>query len=484
MTKKKKSALTLLFEGSILLVIANVTTKAINFFLLPLYTHHLTPEMMGISDTVSSLTAVLHPLLVLGLDSAYGAFYFDKEDNNRENTVFSTLSVALFVMGAIPLVISLFSASIANLFFGSNDYSALVKIAMASISLSIWGVPLSLELRMQNRMGAYSLSYIVASASLLILNVFFLSVLELGEYSIVLGTMGSYFLQLILLLILVKKRLRFCFIKTDLLKRVLRFSLPLVPTAVMSWILTSSDRYVLLYYHGEQSVGIYSISVSFVSIINVVVTVINSTYCPFAYGIKDNDDAQDQFKFAFSIFSLSMLFIAFSVSLFGKEIIQLMTDSAYDSAYVSLRDLVFAQAIYGIGIMLGYGSLFAKKSYVSLCGVSAGAIVNLSLNIILIPRYGISAAAATTLAGFAVNALIQYTASQHYYPCDYGLRKILLVLALVYTPCIIFQESILLIKALIWFACICVVVLIYRNLIGNAICLCFDYIRGISGDKQ
>ena len=75
-------------KGGTILVISNVCLKAINFFLLPLYTKYLTPVMLGISDTVTTFTALLFPLLVLGLDSAYSAFYFDKEEN-RQDKVYS-----------------------------------------------------------------------------------------------------------------------------------------------------------------------------------------------------------------------------------------------------------------------------------------------------------------------------------------------------------------------------------------------------------
>ena len=69
-----KEKIVLFLKGSMILTISNICTKAINFFLLPLYTKYLTPEQLGISDTITTVTSLVYPLLVLGLDSAFSAF--------------------------------------------------------------------------------------------------------------------------------------------------------------------------------------------------------------------------------------------------------------------------------------------------------------------------------------------------------------------------------------------------------------------------
>ena len=76
---EKTAKLKSFFKGSIVLIISNVFLKAINFLLLPLYTKNLTPEMLGISDTITSFTGLVFPILVMGLDSAYSAFYFEEK---------------------------------------------------------------------------------------------------------------------------------------------------------------------------------------------------------------------------------------------------------------------------------------------------------------------------------------------------------------------------------------------------------------------
>ena len=78
MAEKSSSKIGSFIKGSTILVLSNMCLKAINFFLLPLYTDNLTTEMLGVSDSITNLTGILLPLLTMGLDSAFSAFYFAK----------------------------------------------------------------------------------------------------------------------------------------------------------------------------------------------------------------------------------------------------------------------------------------------------------------------------------------------------------------------------------------------------------------------
>ena len=78
-----------------ILVLSNVLLKAVNFFLMPIYTAHLTAEMLGISDTVTTFTGLLFPICIMGLDSAFSAFYYDKGERQAEK-VFHTIFFVLF----------------------------------------------------------------------------------------------------------------------------------------------------------------------------------------------------------------------------------------------------------------------------------------------------------------------------------------------------------------------------------------------------
>ena len=175
-------------KGSAILIASNMIIKGINFFLLPLYTKYLTPEMLGISDSISNLTAVLFPLLVMGLDSAFSAFFFDEHNEQHYHKVMNTIRITMLIASIVPVLMSVAAKPIASLLFGDSEYYILVAISLVSVSANLWHLPFSLFARMKNRMTLFALVNTVASLAMIILNIIFLTVLHLGAYSLILST--------------------------------------------------------------------------------------------------------------------------------------------------------------------------------------------------------------------------------------------------------------------------------------------------------
>ena len=456
-------------KGSSILVVSNVCLKAINFFLLPLYTGYLTPEMLGISDTITTFTGFLLPLLTMGLDSAYSAFYFDRDDLNRGNKVFCTLGFAFFVLGVVPFSGFLFSEQISDVLFRTREYSLIIRLALASVSLNLWYLPYSLELRLQNKMALFGLSNILASLLMIMFNVLFVSCFQLGALSLVLSTAIVHGILLAVLILFVKKTPNREYYDRALMKEMLCFSAPLIPMTVMNWILTLSDRAVILKSWGNDYVGLYGISTRFITLLNVVISGITMAYTTFAFSSKEQENAKEHYYYLFNVLSYMLVVIAFTASLFGSEIVHLMTAPSYADAYRPLRDLMFAQAVYGMTTIVGYGIFFEKKSKYSLYATSAAALANLVLNLILIPRLGYAVAATTTLIGYLIQFAVTYNASVYFYPCDYGMPKMLAATGILYIVCIAFQRSSILLKLIVWSISVVFLIHFYWELIRKVV---------------
>ena len=463
----RTSNLEAFLKGSTILIVSNICLKAINFFLLPLYTSYLTPGMLGVSDTVTTFIGFLLPLLTMGLDSAYSAFYFVKEDPERGKRVFSTLSLAFLLLGLVPLLGFPAAAPLSQLLFQTREYALVVKFALASISFNLWYLPFSLELRLQNRMAAFGLVNVVSSLLMILLNVLFVTFLHLGEMSLVLSTMAVHGVQIFLYAAFVRRLPKWQETDSVLFGNMMRFAFPLIPMTLMNWVLTLSDRAVILYFLGDSYVGLYGIGTRFTTMANVVISAVSTAYTTFAFSNVENQDAKKQYYYVFNVVSLMLLFFALSVSLFSKEIIGIMTHSeTYLDSYQALRDLMFAQSLYGMSTLVGYGIYFKKKTQYSLAAVSAAAVVNLILNIVFIPKYGYAVAATTTLIGYLIQLVIIYAASEKLYPCDYGMKAIAPLTAVLWLINVILQESTLLLRCGVWAVCVAVTIVLFRRILG------------------
>ncbi len=449
-------------KGSSVLFISNIIIKGIQFFLLPLYTSKLTPEMLGVSDAVTTMTGFLFPVLVMGMDSAYSAFYFE-EEKDQQDKVFSTISFLLAVMGLIPVIACFFSGPWSEILFKSSGNAYVVAIALLAVTANLLFLPLSLEVRLQNRMMAYSVAAVVSSSATIILNVVFLVYFQLGVYSLILSTLMVNVLQVFLFSFAVKKKFSMQYVDRKLMKQMLRYSLPMLPSVLSSLILTLSDRYIILFYRGEHAVGMYGIGSRFVAILGVLISSVGTAYTTFAYSSYKKPEAKEQFSAVLNIVYVVMVGIAFIISMFSKEIIAVMAAAEYEAAYEVLPDMMFAQVLYVLYTLTCYGVLFEKKSAYILLATGTAAVVNLLLNVIFIPRYGIMAAAATTFIGYAVMLLINYINSQRLYPCPYGMKKIILHFVGMYLIVRLALEGAFVLKLAVTVFCAMITLFIYRN---------------------
>lgn len=447
-------------KGSSILVFSNIVLKAIQFLLLPLYTQYLTPSELGVSDSITAITSFLFPLLVMAFDSAFSAFYYEQGKNQKEK-VFNTTLFFLIFQSFIPIVLSFGSTAISKILFGTIKYSLGIKLAFFSISVNLLFLPFSLLTRMQNRMRTFAIINIIASLTMIGSNIVFVSVFKWGYASMLMSTFLVNILQVILYFITSKIKISYQFKEKKLFGKMVKYAIPFIPMTVSTWILNMSNRYMLLHFSGEAEVGIYGIGGRFVTIINVVISGITTAYTSFAFQNASEENSKEMFSDIVSIIFVFLAGVCTTVSLFGKEVIILMTSSEYHSAYLLLPEMMFSQLAYALYTFTSYGIAFKKESKFFFYSVTTGAIVSVLMNLILLPQMGAKGAALTTLFGMLSMFFMGYYFSQKLYPCKYGFTKIMIVFIFLYGCSTFCKDMLFTSKIIIWIIVAAITLLLY-----------------------
>ena len=110
-----------------------------------------------------------------------------------------------------------------------------------------------------------------------------------------------------------------------------------------------------------------------------------------------------------------------------------------------------------------YGILFEKKSVYALISNCLGAVVNIFLNLYLIPEYGIAAAAFTTLIGYMLTFFCTYVFAQKLYYCRYKIGKAAVFLVLLYSLSIYLARYAFGMKVILWLILAGLGLLYYKN---------------------
>ena len=456
-------------KGSGILVASNVVLKAAQLFLLPLYTRYLTPEVLGDSDNITAFAAFLFPLLVLAFDAAFSVFYYNKEGEEISENVFNTTFFFLLAQSMIPFLLQFRSAWISNLLFGTTEYAMGIRFSLIGIMVNLWFLPFALLVRMKNRMKLFALINMIASLSMLTLNILFVSVFQWGYMSLIASTCVVNIVQFLLYIATAKVKISKIFFDKALFKKMFRYALPMLPMTICIWVLNMSDRSMMRYFSGSYEVGLYGIGTRFVTVLTVMITGISTAYTTFAFKNEREDGAKELFADVISGIFVLLAGICTTIAIFGKEIIALMASPVYAEAYKALNGLMFAQLVFAMNTFMGYGIAFKKKSKYFFYAVSIGAVINVVTNLMVLPTYGAQGAAMAALLGQTLSFVFTYYYSMKLYPCDYGIRKIASLFVFLLTSSLLVREWAFAPKIAVWVFSATLVLWVYRRKISKVI---------------
>ena len=251
-----------LVKNTIIIFIVTICTKLISFLLLPLYTYTLSTSEYGIVDLLTTLISLISPIISLQISQGVFRNLIDYRNNvDKQKKVISTSVNFLIVNSIIYFFIFLIISPLIK-----NDYKWFLAITVIASVFSDLLLQISRGLGDNN---SYSIAGVVTAIFTIICNVLFLVFLHMKVTGMLLGTLIGYIVGIIFIFfklklykyVIIKK-----FDKTEL-KKLMKYSLPLVPNALSWWIFNTSDRLIVSIILGLSFTGILSVSYKFSSII-------------------------------------------------------------------------------------------------------------------------------------------------------------------------------------------------------------------------
>lgn len=389
---KKNDAL---FSNTVVLGVAAVLSKATVFFLMPFYTAHLSPAEFGAADVLVGTALLLLPFVSLNMPEA--AFRFVAGEQYEKREILSVSSLFL-LLGAVLFFLLLPLTAHSSLLFAYRGY--LFFYVLASLGRSF----LAHLLRAQGNYMLYAAQQVLCALLTVLLQIFFLAVLQRGAGGYLLGVIladATVFFCLLPIL----RPWRFvspCAIKAAVAKKMLRYSLPLIPTAVLWWITSASDRYILLHYHGAALTGLYAAASRIPSVLTFLVGVFLEAWQYSAISTREGDRAA-RYGRIYSILLPVAIVGAAGVLVVTYPLISIIYAPEYRGAVAFVPFLTVSALFSVLSSFLGSIYVVKLKSSASLITALFGACLNIALNFLLIGRFGgVGAAFATLVAYFAV----------------------------------------------------------------------------------
>jgi O-antigen/teichoic acid export membrane protein len=411
--------------------VGHIITRAVNFLLLPLYTHKLSTDEFGVSAVLFTFLALMTILYTFGLDAAFLRFFILSTEPQKRQQIFSTAFWSVVVIAsAFTAVICIFAPAISVLLISKSFYAEVIRLVGLILLFDALAFLPFLYLRAEEKSIKYILLKFINVLINIALNIYYIVYLNRGVEGIFLANLGASVITFLLLLPILFRQISMSFVNAEF-RELINFGLPYLPSAFAVVILETSDRLILGKLVGLDVAGVYSAGHKLGIFMSLIVAAFRFAWHPFFLSTSKEDNAKAVFSKVFTYFTLFAAGVFLVISFFIDELVrlQIFGVSFFGKEYWASTKVVpiilLSYIIYGMYVNFMVGIYLEKKTKYLPAVTGAGALVNVLANITLIPLFGMMGSAYASLIGYLVMAGLLYIFAQKYYTIPYEFSRLL-----------------------------------------------------------
>lgn len=392
----------------------SIISFGISFLALPIYTRLLEPKEFGAVILFMMMGKMIFGFMNLSLHAANYKFYFDEKIDSKTNNYRSLYSSNLLFLVLFFLIVTGIIFSIQDSFYINLEIEYLTKQNLIlAITYGFFDyIILFKTTQLTAEKKAIKFSFIVILNSILNLgfSIFLIKKLIDPLMGRVYGILISQAIILIILIYFLKNLFTLKISIQKLLKAI-KFSSPYYPNMILGLSQSYLDKTLLSQIKGASSVGFYSLGVNFTIILKTIMDSVEKAWSPFFY-TKAHEKTLESKKIiaeSFNFIAFIYMFLGLFIIYFSEEAIKTLTTKEYYPSIeiVPIYMFFYLFAIYGY-LANAQLTISEKIKYI-LPGAITGAIINISLNILLIPKFGtIGAALASCFSALVSQAFLFY----------------------------------------------------------------------------
>jgi O-antigen/teichoic acid export membrane protein len=420
-----------LSKESLIYGVGGAAARYTGLLLLPIYTRVFSAGEYGVLESILSLGALLVGLAMLGLDGAVPLLYFATEDR-RERRQICTLWVALVTLVALPgTALLLFLADWVSLAAtGTPRNAPLFQLGMAVLPFSLLQLVFSTILRLTFRPRAYAVLNFSLTTLTALISIYLVVALHQGVsgalWGVLLGTaavclVSAWTVRDVLYLPGLRAP------AWPLARRLLQLGLPLVPAGLALWVISFSNTYFLIQLVGEAEAGIFRVGVRLAALLGLGIAAFQLAWTPFSLSIARQPDAPRVYSRVATLYTAGAVGAAVLLTGFAPLLLSLAAPPAYSRAAGVIGPLALAAAALGAYYIVATGVNLAQRTGYTAATTIAAAILNLTLNAVLIPQWGIIGAGLAALAANLASTVLIYLAAQRVWPLPYQRARLLII---------------------------------------------------------
>ena len=407
--------------------VSSIVGRFLNYLLVPVYTIALPASSRGygVVTNIYAWVALILVLLTCGMET--GFFRFANKGQDDPMRVYSTTLLSVSIGSLVFVALGLlFLEPIAGwLEYGEHPwYIGMMMIVVAMDAIQ--SIPFA-YLRYKKhpiKFAALKLLFIFLNIAL---NLFYYVILEGNDVGY--AFLFNLVCTSVVMVCMIPELRGFTYVlDKELLKRMLRYSLPLVILGVAGILNQVADKIIFPFVYPDEAeatiqLGIYGAASKIAMIMAMFTQAFRFAYEPFVFGKSKEKDSREMYAQAMKFFIIFTL-LAFLAVMFYLDILRHVIGRDYWDGLRVVPIVMAAEIFMGIYFNLSFWYKLIDETRWGAYFSLTGCIILVLMNIFLVPKYGYIACAWAGFTGYGVAMLLSYFVGQKKYPIQYDLKAI------------------------------------------------------------
>jgi O-antigen/teichoic acid export membrane protein len=424
-----------LTKDSLIYGVGHIATRLLTFLLLPYYSFHLTPAEYGELTLYFLFVGVAQAFFFYGLDIAYLRYFtLAKEPDARRTVTGTAFLTSLVSTAALSILIIIAAGSLGRVIIIKPVHpeivASMVRLCAGILFFDTLSTFPFLLLRGSLRPAHFTAIKVFNVGVNIGLNIWFVGGLNLSVAGIIWANLIASAATLLVLLPVLLRHISFR-IDSNLVREMVRFGLPNIPTYLFVMVIELADRKMIEAYRGLEEAGLYSAGYKLGMFMAVVTGAFRFAWQPFFLSHADREDAPRLFSRVLTYYLLVTLSLFLALTFCANTIVTTkwpvigsLLNARYWPGLAVFPIILLAHVFDGVYANLMVGVYLKKMTSRLPLVTGAAAVFTIVFNILLVPQYGMMAAAWITLVAFFMEAALLWLVMRSAYPVAYEWGRI------------------------------------------------------------
>jgi len=408
--------------NSAIYALGNILTRGLVFLLVPMLTRQLTPAEYGILAMTMIISNLLPVGLGLGIDNAVAQLYFKYQTDDERRRLYGTALIFLLVVPTTgTLLLEIAGRAGALDFVPSVPFNPYLHITIWASCLSVFiTLPQAIYMTRQEPFKILALT-MMSSVATVSLNFYLVVYLKRGLLGSLWATLFSAAITAAVSIVLAARMSIWQFSWAKI-RAALAFSVPTVPHVMSQWALSMADRFVLISYVSTTALGLYSVGYQFGALVVLFSGAVQNALVPMINSHLTDAGARHKVPPLGTYAILSIVAVGLGVALFSEDAMRLIVPPRFQEGKAVVPWIVLGYVFHGVYLIWSRGTWFSMRTTLMPLLTILAAALNVGLNLWLVPRWGITAAAINTAVAYGALALMHGALATRLFrvPWEYG----------------------------------------------------------------